>query len=150
MTYQQLDAIADSYVPLLGIMTLFWFVIKGKRSGLRSALGDASTTILGAVYIYTLMFVDKYFDAFAAIGLDYSTHTALALVFVVTLSFIGQKVRSITIISMVSYCLLMLYQGYHSVADILLTGLMTLPVLIWLKYLSYGKRKANNEFGCDL
>jgi hypothetical protein len=51
---------------------------------------------------------------------------------------------------MVSYCLLMLYQGYHSVADILLTGLMTLPVLIWLKYLSYGKRKANNEFGCDL
>ena len=57
MTYQQLDAIADSYIPLLGIMTLFWFVIKGKRSGLRSALGDASTTILGAVYILSLIHI---------------------------------------------------------------------------------------------
>lgn len=137
MNYQQLDAIADSYVPTIGILSILWFVKKGFSSGVKSAFIDATTTLLGAIYIYTLMFADRAVGAFASIGLDYSTHTALALVFVVTLSFVGTKVRLITILSMISYCLLMLYQEYHTVADILLTGLITLPVLVCLKRLSY-------------
>ena len=149
MTYQQLDAIADSYIPLLGILSLLCFVRKGFSSGVRSAFIDVVTTFFGALYIYTLMFADKYLGAFASIGLDYSTHTALALVFVVTLSFIGKTVRFITIISMLSYCLLMLYQGYHTVADIMLTGLLVLPVLVWLKSLPRSKNKPNKAFKSD-
>ncbi|WP_334428536.1 hypothetical protein [Vibrio alginolyticus] len=145
MTYQQLDVIADSYVPLLGILSLLWFVRKGGSSGVRSAFIDVVTTFFGVLYIYTLMFADKYLSAFASIGLDYSTHTALALVFVVTLSFTGKAVRFITILSMLSYCLLMLYQGYHTVADIILTGLLVLPVLVWLKYLPHNKHKPNKR-----
>ena len=41
MTYQQLDAIADSYIPLLGILTLLWFVRKGISLGVKSAFIDA-------------------------------------------------------------------------------------------------------------
>jgi hypothetical protein len=149
VTYQQLDAIADSYVPLLGILTLLWFVKKGFSSGVKLALADAGTMLLGAIYIYILMFVDKYLGAYASIGLDYSTHTALALVFVTTLSFISKNVRVVTVTSMVLYCLLMLYQGYHSVADILLTGLMTLPVLVCFKSLPRCKNKHNKAFKSD-
>ena len=141
MTYQQLDAIADSYIPLLGILTLLWFVRKGISLGVKSAFIEAMTTSLGVMYIYALMFLDAYFSAYASIGLDYSTHTALALVFVTTLALIGKEVRRITVISMVCYCLLMLYQGYHTLADMALTSLMTLPVLVWLKYLPNRKGK---------
>lgn len=139
MNYQQLDVIADSYIPILGTLSLLWSVIKGCRSGIRSAFIDVVTMFLSVIYIYTLMFADKYLAAFSSIGLDYSTHTALALVFVVTLSFIGKTVRFITIISMLLYCLLMLYQGYHTVADIMLTGLLVLPMQVWLKTQSRSK-----------
>ena len=141
MTYQQLDAIADSYIPLLGILTLVWLLTKASRLGIKSALIETVTTSLGVMYIYALMFLDAYFTAYASIGLDYSTHTALALVFVTTLAFIGKQVRRITVISMVCYCLLMLYQGYHTLADMALTSLMTLPVLVWLKCLPNRKAK---------
>ena len=141
MTYQQLDAIADSYIPLLGILTLVWLLRKASRLGVKSAFIEAVTTSLGAIYIYALMFLDAYFAAYASIGLDYSTHTALALVFVTTLALIGKEVRRITVISMICYCLLMLYQGYHTLADMALTSLMTLPVLVWLKYLPNRKGK---------
>lgn len=141
MTYQQLDAIADSYIPLLGILTLVWLLIKASRLGIKSALIELVTTSLGVIYIYALMFLDAYFTAYASIGLDYSTHTALALVFVTTLALIGKQVRRITVISMVCYCLLMLYQGYHTLADMALTSLMTLPVLVWLKCLPNRKAK---------
>ena len=141
MTYQQLDVIADSYIPLLGILTLVWLLIKASRLGIKSALIETVTTSLGVMYIYALMFLDAYFTAYASIGLDYSTHTALALVFVTTLSLIGKQVRRITVISMVCYCLLMFYQGYHTLADMALTSLMTLPVLVWLKCLPNRKAK---------
>ncbi|GLT17289.1 hypothetical protein GCM10007938_10660 [Vibrio zhanjiangensis] len=141
MTYQQLDAIADLYIPLLGILTLVWLLIKASRLGIKSALIEAVTTSLGVMYIYALMFLDAYFAAYASIGLDYSTHTALALVFVTTLALISKEVRRITVISMLCYCLLMLYQGYHTLADMALTSLMTLPVLVWLKSLPNRKDK---------
>ncbi len=140
MTYQQLDAIADSYIPLLGILTLLWFAKKGFSLGVNVAFIDMVTTLIGVIYVYTLMFADKHLSAYASIGLDYSTHTALALTFVTTLSFIGKKVRLVVIVSMVLYCFLMLYQDYHTVADIILTSLMTLPVLVWLKRLPYNKK----------
>lgn len=143
MTYYQLDQIADSYIPLLGVVTFCFFVKQLLSGGRESVLLDFSTTVLGAVYIYCLMYLDTWLGAFEAIGLDYSTHTALALVLVTTLSCIGEKMRILSLWSMALYCLLMLYQEYHSVLDILLTALVAWPVLVWLK-LHAQRRKALN------
>ncbi|MDC5819212.1 hypothetical protein OPW19_05155 [Vibrio europaeus] len=79
------------------------------------------------------MFADKYTGVYAAVGLDYSTHTALALVFVTTLVLSHDWVKRGILLSLLMYGGLMLYQGYHSWLDIALTTLMTLPVLLRLK-----------------
>ncbi|WP_237359106.1 hypothetical protein [Vibrio azureus] len=133
VTYQQLDFIADLYIPFLAFLMLCRLLWQLKNVGLMQAMADLVTTVLGVIYIYALMFLDQYTGAYARFGLDYSTHTALALVFVISLAFINKKAAIASSSSMVIYALLMMYQNYHTLLDILVTTVMVLPILIWLK-----------------
>ena len=54
--------------------------------------------------------------------MDYSTHTALSLVLTLFLATGHRKYRGLVAASFVAYLLLMLYQGYHTVADIVSTA----------------------------
>lgn len=55
------------------------------------------------------------------IGFDYSTHTAVSFSLAIVLSCLSDKLRIPVISSLLAYFLLMLYQRYHSLADILTT-----------------------------
>ena len=123
LTYEQLDFIADLYIPVLAFISLYFLV----KNTINIAL------VVGAVtYIYLLMFVDKYFLIWQSLGLDYSTHTALALVFVVFLALKSTRLMLFALLSMLLYAGLMVYQEYHSVLDIVTTGAVVTPVLVWL------------------
>ncbi|GEM74499.1 hypothetical protein [Vibrio sagamiensis] len=143
MTYQQLDFIADLYIPFLALSTLCRLTWQLKIAGSRQTMADLATTVFGVIYIYALMFLDQYAGAYGYFGLDYSTHTALALVFVTCLAFINKKAALVSSASMVMYGLLMMYQNYHTLLDILVTTVMVLPILIWLKYRSSTKTLSN-------
>jgi len=132
MNYQQLDRIADSYVPILVFITFAWYVKRAIAEDSKDVAIDFSATILGVVIIYLFMYIDSSLNAYSSIGLDYSTHTALALVFVTALSLIGRRALYTAAFSMVVYCALMLYQEYHTLLDFVLTTLNTLPIIIWL------------------
>ncbi|WP_241213020.1 hypothetical protein [Vibrio tubiashii] len=121
------------------MLTLAWVFTQAVCGRLKAAQWDAVSTLLGVGYIYALMFADKYTGAYAAVSLDYSTHTALALVFVTTLVLSHDWVKRGILLSLLMYGGLMLYQGYHSWLDIALTTLMTLPVLLRLKAWSQGR-----------
>ncbi|WP_299492611.1 hypothetical protein [uncultured Shewanella sp.] len=129
MTYQEWGVIADSYIPLLGIS----FIITIVRTSLRQNWATAKQPIFGILlsicFIYGLMWLDQIMTIWPRLGLDYSTHTALALVFVVYFSLQSTKQCFWAIFSMVLYCLLMRYQQYHSVIDIITTSIITLPII---------------------
>jgi hypothetical protein len=59
-----------------------------------------------------------------AVGWNYSTHTGLAIVLVVSLLFWKRSVGLVTVVAFVGYAVLMLYQKYHTVADIVSTLLV--------------------------
>ena len=133
MNYQQLDKIADAYVPTLIIITIIWYTKRAFLENTKSAIYyDMSATFLGVIFIYLAMYIDSRLKIYSSIGLDYSTHTALALVFITALSFIGVRFFWVAISSMILYIALMLYQEYHTSLDILLTTLNVLPILVWL------------------
>ncbi|ERB63041.1 hypothetical protein G3U99_12320 [Vibrio coralliilyticus OCN008] len=131
MTYEQWDAIADAYIPLIGCISLITILSVGFRSGLRTGTKQLLATLVSTLYIYALMFADNYFQIWPSFGMDYSTHTALALVFVTYLFSHSKALKWVSVASMIAYAILMMYQHYHTLADIITTALCVLPVL-WL------------------
>lgn len=124
MTYKQLDTIADAYVPLLAILALISIAYKiTTKNGRFSRLGKDLMHLFVPVFaVYALMFIDKALGIWSSVGLDYSTHTALSLVLIIFLCRHQPKFLLFYASSLLAYILLMLYQNYHSVADIISTA----------------------------
>lgn len=120
-TYEILDAIADSYTPLLffgylALAIIYW--TKGDR--LASAKGLA-----GIIIAYALMFADNALQLWKSVGLDYSTHSAVALVLILFLVHKRRWNSALTIglvSSLVLYYALEVYQRYHTIMDIVTTA----------------------------
>lgn len=126
MTYEQLDFIADCYIPFLFLL----FLIRvGRRMYRhwpeRSAEMFACGYLVGLLIIaYGLMLVDNTLQLWPRMGLDYSTHTAVALVLVIGLSVVLPSMWRWFAFSLLVYAGLMLYQQYHSVMDMVSTGVV--------------------------
>jgi hypothetical protein len=133
LDYETLDAIADAYTPLLalgGLVLLLHPLLKRQWQ----VLGTRMTRLAaGMLVAYGLMFLDNRLQIWPAVGMDYSTHTAVALVLVMFISAHAPKTRWPCWVSLLAYALLMLYQRYHTVPDIVTTaavvGMFYLPVI---------------------
>lgn len=121
-SYATLDAIADAYTPLLALACLV-LLLRPLRALQWQALGLRMASLAaGALIAYGLMYVDNRLAIWSMAGLDYSTHTAVALVLTMFLSMHWPKARWPGWLSLCVYGLLMLYQQYHTVADIISTA----------------------------
>jgi hypothetical protein len=123
-SYELLDTIADAYVPALALISLLC-IVAGTwkfrwKIGLERLLGFAAV----AVIAYGLMFLDLRFGLWPALGLDYSTHTAVSLGLAIFLCFHARRLRWLWLGSLLCYVALMLYQRYHTVPDIISTAVV--------------------------
>lgn len=151
MNYQTLDIIADSYIPLLALLSLYWLIIlSGKRPGKQDEVGEPCVLpqkslfryrLLGLAILlgtaYGLMFLDNLFHLWPSAGLDYSTHTAVALVLVIYLILLKPEFKFLWGLSLIAYCGLMYYQQYHIVADMISTATTIMSVLLLLAWLLF-------------
>lgn len=127
-SYETLDRIADSYNPLLFVAYLIASIIYFLQ-------GDRVAWLKGALSLflaYGLMFLDKVLLLWQYVGLDYSTHSAVALSLI---AFQLHKCRAshpvsiAWITSLIMYYALVIYQGYHSVGDIFSTIAALCPLI---------------------
>lgn len=133
LTYDQLDVIADAYIPILIITCMLVLAVGVFKFGFLQKLAEVSSVIVAVCIVYIGMYFDNTFNIWPAFHLDYSTHTALALVFVVYLSSKSKTFFVWSALSFIVYVLLMLYQNYHTVADIASTTVVLLP-MFWLLF----------------
>lgn len=124
MDYETLDKIADSYIPLLASVFLVgWIGFAIKSPGERVRLLRVFIFVLCLLAVsYGGMFFDNALHLWPLFGLDYSTHTAVSLSLVLGLSVLAPRFWMLAASSFVAYALLMLYQKYHSLADIISTA----------------------------
>lgn len=136
LDYETLDSIADSYVPVLVVLSLASLSRTAILSRWRLLGIHTAAMSFGLLISYGLMFIDAQLQIWPIFGLDYSTHTAVSLAMVVFLNITAKKYWYVWAGSLVCYVLLMLYQGYHSSADIFTTafvvGLFLLPMVLLL------------------
>lgn len=121
-----LAIISDLYTPLLIFIWLFYLY---QKAATRRA--EIKVLLLSLLLVYTVMFLDNYFNIWPIWGLDYSTHSAVALIFVINLSWRNKILRLFAPLSLLVYCCFMWKLNYHSFADILTTLLVLLPALIY-------------------
>lgn len=127
MSYETLDNIADSFIPILGFFVLLSITL-GLRLNYKSLHNSGIRFVLLLcllIVVYLMMFIDEYLGLWHKLGgLDYSTHTALSLVLTLFLVHFHKRYKSLLTVSFIGYLLLMLYQGYHTVADMAVTGIV--------------------------
>lgn len=129
--YETLDTIADAYIPLLALFSLSAIAISAIQGRWRMAIIRLLTILIFAAVAYGFMFIDSWLGLWPAFGLDYSTHTAVSLVLVIFLSVTNKKLAVFWLVSFIAYVLLMLYQRYHTLADIVSTAVVVI-VPTWL------------------
>ena len=136
--YDTLDTIADSVNPILATIALLGIGLTASRKRWSKAIKLTFTFLLAAVVAYGWKFIDLKLKIWHFAGLDYSTHTAVTLVLCVLLSFTFQRVIYLWCGVFIAYVGLMLYQEYHSIADIISTSL----VISFTLYLFYSLYRA--------
>jgi hypothetical protein len=135
LSYGQLDAIADASNPAMGVaclLRLCWLLSKRRWR-------DAAWMIVvfpGALVVaYGWERIDLHFGLWPGIGLDYSTHTAVAVAAGGVLWMFWASARIAWAFWLLAYAALMLWQRYHTVGDILTTALVVAFCLTPLLYL---------------
>ncbi|WP_163831362.1 hypothetical protein [Spartinivicinus ruber] len=139
LSYEVLDFIADSYIPLLFLYILFLIGLVAIKEGLMFAARYLLIFFIGVVLVYFIMYLDIILQIWPSFSMDYSTHTALAIAIVNYLVVYKQQYKSYFIVSLIAYCLLMLYQQYHTVLDIVTTAVVISPMSFAI--FIFGKRK---------
>jgi len=122
--------IADCYTPILLLIALF----EVRRSWFRCNKLHAAQLLYVAFVVYSLMFIDKYFQLWAMIGLDYSTHSAAAFALVVVIGLSKRLLSKLALaLSLAAYGGLMDMLNYHNWGDMLTTmfiiAILLFPIL---------------------
>ena len=128
MSWETLDAIADSVNPVLGIIALVWPWLFWRGSWRRAAL-NVIATLISVGFAYVVASLDTRYGWWPSVGLDFSTHTAVAVALVASLWAIKPSLWFAWVVVLFGYAALMVYQGYHSLADIVTTAAVIAPPL---------------------
>lgn len=132
LSYETLDAVADAYTPLLALLA-FGMVVSGLWLAQWKLSAIRSLSLVGITFIaYGLMMLDAYLNIWSFFSLDYSTHTAVSLGLLIFLYFNARRLAIVWTGSFVLYLILMLYQQYHTIADIFVTGVVVGFPVWWL------------------
>ncbi|MGD6736345.1 hypothetical protein ACP5PY_08125 [Photobacterium leiognathi subsp. mandapamensis] len=82
MTYQQWAFIADVYTPMIALACFISILRVMMKGNVQQGFIRLGLVVLSTLFIYGVMFLDNVLHIWPAFGLDYRTHTAIALVFV--------------------------------------------------------------------
>ncbi len=132
ITFETLDRVADNVNPVFGVFTLAWAWVVRKRSGHGGLFGNAFT-LLSVAAVYALQWIDNRLHLWSRMSLDYSTHTAVCTALIVSLFWMDRRAGIGGIVLGVGYVVLMRYQNYHSLADIMTTAavLVAISMACW-------------------
>lgn len=133
-SFELLDKVADAYTPLLGVA---WLALIGQSAIFRQWRRAFWRLVLGLsalVIAYSFMWADNAFLWWPSVGLDYSTHSAVALALAAAIGASSPGLRLPVAATVLAYFLLMLHQQYHTVADIVSTSAAVAAPLAALVY----------------
>lgn len=117
-TYRFLDAVADSFNPLLTVVAIACPFLRKPRT-----LGPAILYYLSAAaaigFVYLIRAIDARQQMWSSLGLDFSTHSAFAASLAVSMGAFHRRWVVPLVLAVVLYFSLELIMRYHCLTDIL-------------------------------
>jgi hypothetical protein len=117
-TYRILDAVADSFNPLLAFVALAIPLLHKPRN-LRATIAYYVSTGAAIGFVYLVRALDDRYLLWTSLGLDYSTHSAFAASLVVSIGAVYRRWLAPLVCAAIAYFSLELVMRYHGLADIL-------------------------------
>ncbi len=117
-TYRILDAVADSFNPLLALVALAIPLLHKPRN-LRATIAYYISAGAAIGFVYLVRAIDTRYQLWASLGLDYSTHSAFAASLVVAIGAFYRRWLAPLALAAIAYFTLELVMRYHGLADIL-------------------------------
>lgn len=135
-TYECWDRIADAVNPSLALLAIALAIFSPavRRFGRGRWI---ALLVLSVASVYGVQWLDQQLSLWSRWGADYSTHTALAVSVGVPIGLPGLRWRLFAIVTLVSYALLMLYQRYHTVTDIVSAAAV---IFVFIAAILYGTK----------
>ncbi|WP_432455000.1 MULTISPECIES: hypothetical protein [unclassified Agarivorans] len=122
--------LAGLYSPLQALLLLTAFYASHRLN--RHSSGDVWWRLgLSLGMTYGLMLADNYYSWWPSLGLDYSTHTALAFSLQIALAQLYPRWRGLSWLAYGAYLWLMYHLAYHSLMD-MLTSMLIVGLLLYL------------------
>ncbi len=141
MSQGALSIVADIYIPLITLVIVIELTLTNKLLTNNQHLLKFRLLLLtgSLASAFGLMAIDNIFQLWASLGLDYSTHSAVALGLVLLLCLLKPTVYIYYLVSLLLYFWLMVLLRYHTALDILSTVLIILPLKLGV--FSFAKTK---------
>jgi hypothetical protein len=137
-SYEQLDRIADSHNPFFGIIWLLLCIVPLLHRQWARAAGRFGIGVGALIVAYGLMWLDSVTGLWSRIGLEYSTHTAVAVALASAIFASSRGIGIAAYVLLGLYISLMLYQRYHTVPDIASTAVAVGGPVFLLVYYTHG------------
>jgi len=119
--------LADLVCPLLGIGVLAAPLLR-RPTGSRWRFW--ARTAAGVAWVYLFTVADRSYDWWKSAGMDFSTHTGIAVALAIALACLERRVRPLLAVLLVGYAALMIGLEYHSVLDIATSAAVSAPVAL--------------------
>jgi hypothetical protein len=128
MLYALVHGVADAVAPLLVLLVLLNPALRPPLGDRRTVLRYLGATALGVAGIYLIAALDFALGLWSLVGLDYSTHTALATTLAISLwrSRPGWAWALGAVLLM--NALLILGLGFHSLGDVVTSAIVAAVV----------------------
>ena len=130
-----LDAIADAFNPVAGIISLALVATPLVRLRWGLALLRASAFGVVLAVVYAFMLADRIMDPNGTSFIGYSTHSAFAIGACAFNSTAVPRLAAPWVVALIAYLGLVVYQGYHPVGDVAFTAALVLApfwFVLWL------------------
>ena len=121
--YEALDAVADSFDPLLALLALAAPLFRKPRA-LRRAIAYYLCGGAAVAMVYVIRAVDGRYGLWHAAGLDYSTHTAFAATVATSLGWFHRRWAGAVTAAVALYLGLVLVMRYHGILDVVSSSLL--------------------------
>jgi hypothetical protein len=132
-TYRILDAVADSFNPLLALVALAIPFLHKPRN-LRAAIAYYVSTGVAIGFVYLVRAIDDRYQLWPSLGLDYSTHSAFAASLIVSIGAFYRRWIAPLVIAALAYFALELVMRYHGLTDILSSASLAIVAAMWIHF----------------
>jgi hypothetical protein len=120
-----LRLITNLVCPALGAGVVLAPLLRRPR---KSPWPEWGRVALAIGWVYVLTLADRGFHWWPAAGLDFSTHTGIALALAIPLGVRERRLRPWLALLLTSYAAFMIALRYHTLLDILTTAAVVAPV----------------------